>query len=89
MLHMNFQQLWCNILTSHSCGVSRTNNHKGSGCTNHKGRDSIVPLPAGTGAREGAIREAHSGRVPEVDRADEGSGEGRDGQKEGERRRGG
>ena len=35
----------------------------------------MVPLPARTGEGAISLREAHSGRVPEVDRAKEGSGE--------------
>lgn len=38
-----------------------------------------MPLPARIGAREGTIKKAHSGGVHEVDRVEEGSGEGRDG----------
>ena len=48
---------------------------------NRKGRDTMVPLPTGgtIGGEILAIKEAHSGRVPDINSGEEGSREGREG----------
>ena len=60
-------------------GASRRRGHNGAGSIKSENKRPMVPLPARTEAGEGTIKKAHNGRVPEVYKVEEGSGEGRDG----------